>query len=70
MFALVDMPFLQNKDPDLVGMITYLRTGDLPISDRSARTILMLADQVTRNGDVLWHFLPLNLDMAGENFYH
>ena len=36
-FALEDMPFLQKEDPDLAGMITYLSTGDLPISDRSAR---------------------------------
>ena len=70
MFALEDMPFLQNEDPDLAGMITYLSTGDLPISDRSARNILMLADQFTLDGGVLWHFLPLNLDMARGNFYH
>ena len=54
------MPFLQKEDPDLAGMITYLSTGDLPISDRSARTILMLADQFTLDGGVLWHFLFLN----------
>ena len=57
-FALEDMPFLQKEGPDLVGMITYLSTGDLSISDRSARTILMLADQFTLDGGVLWHFFP------------
>ena len=69
-FALEDMPFLQKEDPDLAGMITYLSTGDLSISDRSARTILMLADQFTLDGGILWHFLSLNIDMAGGNFYH
>ena len=49
-------------------MITYLCTGDLPISDSLARKILMLADQFTLDGGVLWHFLALNLDMTGENF--
>ena len=38
-------------------MITYLSTSDLPISDRSTRTILMLADQFTLDGGVLWHFV-------------
>ena len=52
-FALEDMPFLQKEDPDLEGMITYLRTGDLSISDRSAREILMLADQFTLDGGVI-----------------
>ena len=37
-------------------MITYLSTGDLPISDRSARKMWMLADQFTLDGGVLWHF--------------
>ena len=69
-FALEDMPFLQKEDPDLAGMITYLSTGDLTISDRSARTILMLADQFTLDGGVFWHFLSLNLDMEEGNFYH
>ena len=53
-FALEDMPFLQKEDPELAGMITYLSTDDLPISDRSARKSLMLADQFTLDGGVLW----------------
>ena len=57
MFALEDMPFLQKEDPDLAGMITYLGTGDLPISDKSVRKSSMLADQFTLDGDVLWHFV-------------
>ena len=32
-FALEDMPLLQKENPDLSKMITYLRTGDLPISE-------------------------------------
>ena len=57
-FALEDMPFLQKDDPDFAGMITYLSTSDLPISDRSARTILMLADHFTLYGGVLCFFCP------------
>ena len=56
-FALEDMPFLQKEDPELAGMITYLSTDDLPISDRSARKSLVLADQFTLDGGVLWHFV-------------
>ena len=71
MFALDDMPFLQKEDPDLARLLTYLSTGDLPISYRSARNFLMLADQFTLDGGVHWHcFLSLNLDMARDNFYH
>ena len=57
-FSLEDMPVLQNEDPEFAEMITYLSTGDLPISDWSARTILMLADQFTLEVGVLWHFFP------------
>ena len=64
-FALEDMPFLQKEDPDLEGMITYPSTGDLPISDRSARKILILTDQFSLDDGILWHFfLSLNLNMA------
>ena len=62
--------FFQKKYPKLAEMITYLSTDDLPISDRSARTILMLADQFTLDGGVLWHFLSLDLDMGGGDLYH
>ena len=59
MFALEDIPFLQSEDPYLAEMITYLSTGDLPISDTSARRILMLTDQFTLDGGVLLHsFVP------------
>ena len=51
-------------------MITYVSTGDLPISDRYARKKFILADQFTLDGGVVWHFLSLNLDMKGGNFYH
>ena len=58
-FALEHMPFLQKDDPDLAGIITYLSMDDLPISDRSAGKMLMLADLFTPDGGVLWHFFVL-----------
>ena len=36
-FALEDMPLLQKEDPDLAEVFTYLSTGNLLISDRSAK---------------------------------
>ena len=68
MFAIEDRPFLQKEDHALAGMITYLSTDDLSISDRSARKILMLADQFKLDGGVLWHFVvPKH---GRKNFYH
>ena len=64
------MPLLQKEDPEFAEMITYLSTDDLLILDWSARQILMLTDQFTLDGEVLWHFLSLNRDMGEGNFYH
>ena len=69
-FSLEDMPFLQKEDPDLAGMITYLSTDDLPISDRSARKILMLTDQFTLDDGILWHFLVPKSRHGKRSFYH
>ena len=55
-FALEDMPNLQRQDPKLAGIITCLSTGDLPVSDKSARQIVMIADQFTVEDDILWYF--------------
>ena len=44
-FALEHMPVLLKLDPELAEIINYLSAGDLPISDRSARKIVMIADQ-------------------------
>ena len=44
-FALEHMPVLLKQDPELAEIINYLSAGDLPISDRSARKIVMIADQ-------------------------
>ena len=61
---------MQKEDPNLAGMITYLSIGDLPTSDRLARAILMLSDQFTLDDGVPLHFLSLNIDIGGGNFYH
>ena len=50
------MPVLQKQDPDLAEIINYLFAGDLPISDKSARKIVMIADQFALVDNVLWHF--------------
>ena len=39
-FLLEDMPLMQRQDPELAKIITYLSTGDLPMSDKDARKIL------------------------------
>ena len=50
------MPVLQKQDPELAEINNYLGTGDLPISDKSARKIVMIADQFALDDNVLWHF--------------
>ena len=50
------MPLMQRQDPKLAEIITYLSTGDLPMSDKAARKILMIEDQFTLDDGVLWHF--------------
>ena len=54
-FALEDMPLMQRQDPKLAEIITYLSTGDLPMSDKAERKILMMEDQFTLHDGVLWH---------------
>ena len=61
---------MQRQDPELAEIITYLSTGDLPMSDKAARKILMIEDQFTLDDGVLWHFLLLNQDTRKEVFYH
>ena len=39
------MPFLQKQNSELAEIINYLGTGDLPISDKAARKIVMIGDQ-------------------------
>ena len=48
---------MQRQDPELAEIITYLSTGDLPMSDKAARNILMIEDQFTLDDGVLWHFI-------------
>ena len=50
------MPVLQKQDPELAEINNYLGTGDLPISYKSARKIVMIADQFALVDNVLWHF--------------
>ena len=50
------MPLMQRQDPELAEINTYLSTGDLPASNKSARKILMIDDQLTLDDGVLWHF--------------
>ena len=50
------MPLMQRQDPELAEIITYLSTGDLPASDKAARKLLMIEDQLTLADGVLWHF--------------
>ena len=52
----LDMPVVQKQDPELAEIINYLGAGDLPISDESARKIVMIAAQFARVDNVLWHF--------------
>ena len=52
-FALEDMPVLQKQDPELAEIINYLDAGDLPISDKSARKIVMIAYQFALVDNVL-----------------
>ena len=47
---------MQRQDPKLAEIITYLSTGDLPMSDKAARKILMIEDQFTLDDGVLSHF--------------
>ena len=47
---------MQRQDPELAEIITYLSTGDLPMSDKAARKILMIEDQFTLDDGVLGHF--------------
>ena len=54
--ALEDMPLMQRQDPELAEIITYLSTGDLSMSDKAARKILMIEDQLTLDDGVHWHF--------------
>ena len=54
--ALEDMPNLQKQDPEFAELVIYLSTGDLPVSDKSARKIVMIMYQLTVEGDILWHF--------------
>ena len=67
-FSLEDMPLIQSQDPELAEIITYLSTGDLPMSDKAARKILMIEDQFTLDDGVLWHLL-LNQDTQKEVLY-
>ena len=55
-FALEDIPFLQKQETELAEIINYLGTGDLPISDKSARKIVMIADQFALDDNVHCHF--------------
>ena len=55
-FALEDMPLMQRQDPELAEIISYLSTGDLPMTDKAARKILMIEDQFMLDDGVLWHF--------------
>ena len=55
-FALEYKPNLQTHDPELAEIITYLNTVDLSVSDKSARKIIMIADQFTVQDGILWHF--------------
>ena len=52
-FALKDMPLMHRHDPELAEIITYLSTGDLPMSDKAERKILMMEDQFTLDDGVL-----------------
>ena len=55
-FPLEDMPVLQKQDPELAEITNYLGAGHLPISDKSARKIVMIAEQFALVDNVLWHF--------------
>ena len=44
------------RGPNLAGIIAYVSTGDLRVSDRSARKVLLLTDQFTLDSGVHWHF--------------
>ena len=68
--ALEDMPLMQRQDPELGEITTYLSTGDLPVSDKAARKILMIEDQFTLDDGVLWHFFASKSRHAKEVFYH
>ena len=56
-FALEDMLLMQRQDQELAEIITYLSTGDLLMSDKATRKILMMEDQITMDNGVLWHFV-------------
>ena len=47
------MHILQKQDPELAEIINYLGAGVLPISDKSARKIVMIADQFALIDNVL-----------------
>ena len=50
------MPVLQNQDPEFAQIINYFRTENLPFSDKSARKIVVIADQFALDDNVLSHF--------------
>ena len=52
-FALEDMPVLEKQDPELAEIINYLGEGDLPISDKSSRKIVLIADQFALVDNIL-----------------
>ena len=59
LFSLEDMPVLQTQNTELAEINNYLNTGKLPISDKSARKIVVIPDQFTQVDNVVWHFYSL-----------
>ena len=52
-FASEDMPNLQRQSPELAEIIPYLNTGDLPVSDKCATKIIVIADQFTVHDGII-----------------
>ena len=46
-FALEDMPLMQRQDMEPAEIMTYLTTGDLPMSDKATTKIVMMVNQFT-----------------------
>ena len=51
----VDLSSLQLQDPDLVGIITYLKTGELPEDSRRARELALSKSQYILRDNVLYY---------------
>lgn len=48
--------YVAKQDPEQAEIITHLSTGELIISDKSARKVVMVADRFTLDDGVLWYF--------------